>query len=125
MQNELSCWRCGASLKGYHLPLERLAACQSCNAELHVCRMCILFNPNISDKCDEPKAEHPREQERANFCDYFKPNPHANVTRDMTKIRAAKNALDDLFGRQGDGSPSDNPRSALDDFFDSGAKKDK
>ena len=80
---------------------------------------------DIGDKCDEPKAEHPREQERANFCDYFKPNPHANVTRDMTKIRAAKNALDDLFGRQGDGSPSDNPRSALDDFFDSGAKKDK
>ena len=121
MSNELVCWKCGASLTAMRLPLLRRAECPACQAELHVCRLCTLYNPHISDRCDEPRAEHPLDTERANFCDYFKPKPNAYLRRDPSKTFAAKAKLDTLFGNTvADGEApeeTDAARKKLDELF--------
>jgi hypothetical protein len=107
MSAELVCWKCGAGLKGVPQPFSRRAQCSACGAELHVCRMCVLYNPRVSDRCDEPRAEHPRETDRANFCDYFKPRPNAYVPPDSDKARAARAKVEALFGGGGSGGGSE------------------
>ena len=87
----------------------------------------MFYNPRVSEKCDEPNAEHPREMERANFCDYFKPKPGAFVARDETRTRLAKGQLDALFGKApGESTPSkaDAAHTKLEELFGSGDKED-
>lgn len=98
MAEALECWKCGASLAGVKQPFARRAECEACHAELHVCRMCTQWNPRIADRCEEPRAEHPRDDSRANFCDYFKPRPDAHARPDAAKTGAARTTLDALFG---------------------------
>lgn len=127
MTEALVCWKCGASLDGLPRPLSRRAECGACGAELHVCRLCQYYNPRVSEKCDEPKAEHPREQDRANFCDYFKPKPGAYVAPDDAKTQAARAQLDGLFGaateKGGVGPAKGKAHEDLEDLFGSGEKK--
>ncbi|MGD8999338.1 MAG: hypothetical protein PVF75_02900, partial [Granulosicoccaceae bacterium] len=52
----LSCWRCGESIEGYSKPYSRTQQCAACQADLHVCLQCRLYNATISDHCDEPLA---------------------------------------------------------------------
>lgn len=61
--------------------------------------MCRDYNPGTSDKCNEPKAEHPREDDRANFCDYFAANPDA-YQGSNARADTAKAELDALFGKK-------------------------
>lgn len=112
----LVCWKCGADLRAVRQPFSRRAVCPACEAELHICRMCTLYNPQISDRCNEPKAEHPREVERANFCDYYKPRANAYRAKDSARSQTAKANVDALFG----GAPAEEPSAArekLDDLF--------
>lgn len=97
----LACWKCGGALEGVRLPLSRRADCPHCRAELHVCRMCVLYNPNTSDRCNEARAEHPRHVDQANFCDWFKPRAGAFTAADAGKTAAARAKLDALFGGTG------------------------
>jgi hypothetical protein len=94
----LVCWKCGASLAAVKQPFARRAECPACHAELHVCRMCVFWNPRISDRCEEPRAEHPRVDTLANFCDYYKPRPAAHARPDTARTGAARSKLDGLFG---------------------------
>ena len=89
------CWRCGDSLKKLTLPLARLDECPSCNAHLHICRMCIFYDPAITKACREDDADEVQEKERANFCDYFRP---AEAAFDAVRAAAEKKAVDDLQG---------------------------
>ncbi len=93
----LVCWRCGASLAELSLPLRRLDACKACNAELHVCKMCMEYDVGYAKHCKEPTAEEERNKESANFCDHFKPKAGAYVAKDTGELSRAKSALDDLF----------------------------
>ena len=97
MANSLVCWRCGASLAALSLPLLRLEVCKACNAELHVCKMCVEYNTAYAKHCREPTAEEVRKKDEANFCDHFKPKPGAYVASDPADAIRAKAALDDLF----------------------------
>ena len=122
MSNELVCWKCGASLEAVRLPILRRAECPACQAELHVCRLCTLYNPHVSDRCDEPRAEHPLSTERANFCDYFKPKPDVYHRPDHAKTQAAKTKLDVLFGNTpapDDAPTTDAARKKLNELFGS------
>ena len=122
----LVCWKCGASIEDLPQPLERLAACHACLAELHTCTQCEFYNPKVSDKCDEPLAAgQVRETDRANFCDYFKPKQDAFVASDTSAADAAMSELESLFGVS-DSSPanpgaspttSDDAKSELDKLF--------
>ena len=118
------CWKCGASLAALSLPLRRLEVCPQCDSELHVCRMCTFYDPNISDQCTEDAAEEVREKERANFCDYYKPRAGAYQVRDSTEANEARNQLDALFGGTSEdkaeaGESSGSTRKDLEDLFKS------
>ena len=68
------CWRCGHSLEELSMPPGRLDECPECRSQLHVCRMCAFFNPEVIRACREDDADEVMEKERANFCDYFQAN---------------------------------------------------
>ncbi len=93
MAHPLVCWRCGASLAALSLPLRRLDVCKTCNAELHVCKMCVEYDISHAHRCKEPTAEEVRKKEEANFCDHFKPKAGAFVAKDTSEAAKAKSAL--------------------------------
>jgi len=119
MTDALVCWKCGVSLAAQPLPLGRLAECDACRAQLHVCRLCRFYNPRVSNACEEPIAEPIADKERANFCGYFEPRlgayrAQADATRE---VRARLNSLfDDGAVDEADSTESD-ARRRLDDLF--------
>ena len=114
----LHCWRCGASLAELSPPIERRDECPACRAQLYVCKFCEFYDPRVAKQCREPVADEVKEKERANFCGYFKPNPHAYVPADTTAAGKAKADLDALFGGAGASSGSTSgARNDLDKLF--------
>jgi hypothetical protein len=92
-----ACWKCGGELVDILLPLARLAECPHCRAQLHVCRMCVFYDPAAGQQCREPVADSVTDKQRANFCGYFKIKPNAySVQSDQTATARAQ--ADALFG---------------------------
>lgn len=119
------CWNCGAPLDELSLPLTRLDACPHCRAELHVCRMCLHFEPRWRQGCREERAEDVSERERANFCDYFSPRAGAFQARSAAAADSARAELEALFGdaprpATGEAAEAEQSRKALDDLFKKG-----
>ena len=104
MSGKLQCWRCGAGLAELPLPVERLAECPVCRAELHVCRLCEFYDPSVSQACREVTADEVIDKTRANFCGYFQPRNNAHDANDDTAGREARTQLEALFGSQEDKS---------------------
>ncbi|MBT8086723.1 MAG: hypothetical protein KJO46_01755 [Gammaproteobacteria bacterium] len=98
MSQQITCYRCGASLSDLSLPLSRRDQCPECTAELHVCKMCVHFDASVPRQCREDGAEDVTEKERANFCDWFKPSEHAFDPQRKSEAEAAAAALNALFG---------------------------
>jgi len=94
----LKCWKCGASLAEYPLPLRRTEECRSCRAELYVCRMCEFYDTSVAKHCREPVADEVKDKQRANFCDYFQPTQSAYRPGDMSAADRARAELEALFG---------------------------
>jgi hypothetical protein len=120
----LVCWKCGASLEEEPLPLARGSECPSCNADLHVCRLCEFYDPAVAGSCREPVADEVHNKERANFCGYFRPRPQAYTARDTQVARDARDALGALFGEDSDerhaasgGEDAETARRQLDRLF--------
>jgi hypothetical protein len=95
MSNEFICWNCNEALSNVILPMSRREECAKCKADQHVCNMCLYF---VKDRCEEERAEHISDTEKANFCDYFKPNNKVFKTADNHKAAKAKAELAALFG---------------------------
>lgn len=114
MPDANACWKCGSHLTDIFLPLPRLAECPSCRAQLHVCRMCVYFDPAVSQQCREPIADHVADKTRANYCGYFQINPNA-FTPASGQAEASRSELESLFGD--DDSADQAPRNPLDDLF--------
>ncbi len=118
MSESLHCYRCGASLAALSLPLSRLDECPDCRVELHVCRMCLYYDPAVSKQCREDDAEEVREKTRANFCDWFKPNPAACDPRFAEADARARDRLAALFGEADEDQDGDSPGTdAAEDLF--------
>lgn len=124
MAETLRCWRCGVGLEALSLPLSRMDECPECLIHLHTCRMCINFDPVIPRSCREDAAEEVLEKQRANFCDYFQPNPAAFDKDVAAAGHQARKDLDGLFGSSGEeagdgdaGQPDDSASTAADDLF--------
>lgn len=96
---ELVCWKCGASLADFTLPLRRLEECRKCRAELHVCRLCADYDTGVAKHCREPTAEEVRDKTQANFCDFFKPRRNAYLAPNTGEVDRARTELDKLFGK--------------------------
>ena len=100
MDHGLHCWKCGASLADYSLPLRRTEECRSCRAELHVCRMCEFYDTGKAKHCREPIADEVKDKTAANFCDYFKATPRAWQPGAQSAADRARADLEALFGRK-------------------------
>ena len=98
MNQNLACYRCGASLSALSLPLSRRDQCPDCSADLHVCKMCVSFDSSVPRMCREDGAEDVTEKERPNFCDWFKPSDAAFDAKQKSDADAAQEALAALFG---------------------------
>jgi hypothetical protein len=108
----LVCWKCGASLADYTLPLRRLEECRKCGAELHVCKLCEWYSISVAKHCRETIAEEVKDKERANFCDYFKPRENAFSTAAGDAGAKAKSELESLFSGGGTSAGSPAPSAA-------------
>lgn len=97
MSKDLVCWKCGALLIDQPLPLSRLAECSKCRSYLHVCRMCLAFDPHLTRKCREQDAEEVTDKERSNFCGYFNARPDAYRPGGEARTQAARAKLGNLF----------------------------
>ena len=98
MKENISCWRCGATLATELFPIRREEVCAECDADLHVCKLCTFYNPTVSDGCDEPIALSVSNKERANFCDYLKPSADAFHAKSDSVGSESRSELNALFG---------------------------
>lgn len=96
----IQCWKCGATLRNLLLPFSRYEECSTCNADLHACISCKNYAPALAESCSEDRAESVLDNEKANFCDFFKVNPKAYRKKDDTAAAAAKASLAELFGEE-------------------------
>ena len=111
----MRCYYCGHSLAALSLPLRRLEECPSCARPLHVCRMCLAYDPQVADACTEDDAAEVRDKERPNFCDYFRPNPAAFRPDEQQQAERAAADLAALFGEAapvGEAAPAEGAREA-------------
>lgn len=60
--------------------------------------MCVHYAPSAPDACKEDDAIEVQEKTRANFCDYFKPDPDAFEGSELKAEIKARSQLDALFG---------------------------
>lgn len=117
MEN-LQCWKCGASLDE-PLPLARTATCHACNADLHVCKMCRLYDTSVAKACREPIADEVRDKERANFCGYLELIGDAHRAGGAGS-QQARDELASLFGLDAAPAAPDSAEEAkrkLEDLF--------
>lgn len=120
MDGVISCWRCDADLDDDLFPLQREEVCGECDADLHVCKLCVFYNPSVADACDEPIAAQVTNKIRANFCDYFKPLPNAYRVKSNDEATRSRAELDLLFGTESDlpaATDGDAGRAELDQLF--------
>jgi len=102
VSHNIVCYRCGESLAALSLPLSMRDQCPNCGADIHVCKMCLHFDPRVARQCREDGADDVSDKERPGFCDWFKPSEDAFNPDRKSEADAAKSALDALFGGSGD-----------------------
>ncbi len=102
MNHDIACFRCGASLNRLSLPLMRSDQCPACSVDLHVCRMCVHFDPAAPDQCLEDDAEDVKEKELANFCEWFTPSETTFDPQQKSEADKAREELEAMFSGLGD-----------------------
>jgi len=89
---------------------------------LHVCRMCVFFDPTVPKQCREDDAEEVKlqDKERANFCEWFKPSDNAFDGSFGAGEARSKRDLATLFGdgeAGGSHADDDDVASDAEDLF--------
>lgn len=107
----LVCWNCGNSLAALSLPLLQVDECRQCRAPLHACKLCQFYDIAVAKHCREPIAEEVRDQQRANYCDYFTPRLDAYSSAGLDAAVKAQTDLASLFAT---GRPADRAQSTAD-----------
>ena len=97
---DTQCWKCGEELKHLLLPFSRYEECSACKAELHTCLACRHYAPNLSDACEEDRADFILDKDKANFCDYFRVSTRAYQKQENTAASEARSKLAALFGEE-------------------------
>ena len=98
MTEPIACWKCGVSIADIPLPIPRESVCSSCDADLHVCRLCRFYDTSVANHCRETIADKVQDKTRRNFCGYFDPSAVAYQERDGAPGTAARAELAALFG---------------------------
>lgn len=115
-----TCWKCGAGQTEILLPLSRTETCNTCGADLHVCRMCRFYDTSVANACREPVAERVTDKTRSNFCGYLELRTDAGTYSASSAGESAD--LNALFGIDESNQVKGLP--ALDDLFGDGPKSD-
>lgn len=89
------CWHCAAPLGP--LDFSREGECPNCRRQTHVCRNCRFYRPGLHNDCQEPIAERVPDKTRANFCDYFEPDPKPKLATGSTAPDDLLSAAEALF----------------------------
>ncbi len=74
----------------------RRDSCPHCGADLHVCKNCRLWDPNIHNQCREPEAAFIRDRQEGNFCAHFDFKDSDGIKVDDS-VDKAKAKLAELF----------------------------
>ncbi|GAB4488153.1 MAG: hypothetical protein OHK006_18220 [Thermodesulfovibrionales bacterium] len=90
------CARCRKET-GLEGRISRTASCPHCGADLHACLHCRYHAPQAHNQCSEPKAEHQRSRDRANFCDYFTLRQANEGQTSGQNVEDVKKRFEDLF----------------------------
>ena len=121
MAENRMCWKCGASIEDLPFPLSRMAKCASCQADLHVCRLCRFYDTSKAHHCQEPIAEPVKDKQRANFCELFQVRANAYHPEDTRHTDIARQQLAALFGNGAEDaittSSTDQAKSDLNKLF--------
>ncbi len=91
------CYKCGAEWTERAKPGFN-ETCEVCQAWWRACRNCRHYNPKVSDHCEEPKTDPPRDPEGKNFCEQFAFVDRDAPPGDDTPEDDAKDRFDSLFG---------------------------
>lgn len=94
----MRCFHCQKEIK-IEGRISRQDSCPQCSIALHVCRNCSFHDVSAPNQCREPAAEVVRDREKANFCEFFKPNQTttSSTNKGTTQADQARNAFDNLF----------------------------
>lgn len=93
------CWSCGNEQYfdvKVGVKVGRRDECPHCGTDLHVCKNCRLYDPNVHNQCLEPNAPFIRERDRANFCTHFDFR-QSDAPQAQPDVSSAKAKLEDLF----------------------------
>jgi hypothetical protein len=69
-----------------------------------VCKLCEFYSIAVAKHCRETIAEEVKDKQRANFCDYFKPQAGAFSSVGTDAATRAKTELEALFGARSSAS---------------------
>ncbi|MBK1645667.1 hypothetical protein CKO25_13620 [Thiocapsa imhoffii] len=97
------CWKCGGGLTAFDYGRE--TRCGGCDQPTHSCRNCRHYAPGRANACVEPMVDLVLEKERANFCDWFQPQPKRQA------------AGDGVTATNESGDPAETLRRAAEDLF--------
>ena len=75
----------------------RRDSCPHCGADLHVCKNCSLYDPNVHNQCREQEAPFVRSRDEANFCTHFDFRSSDGAPAEDKSVASAKLKLDALF----------------------------
>jgi hypothetical protein len=89
------CWNCGRPLVKVDYGRETL--CIGCGKPTRVCRNCRFYTRGRPNDCAEPMAEEVMNKEKANFCDFFDPNPEPASGDASAAQTDLLKAAEDLF----------------------------
>jgi hypothetical protein len=95
------CYFCGKPITAPE-PIGRSAVCEYCGKDLRACKNCRHVLGDTRGKCAEAQAESVKDQERANFCDWFGLDPKLREGGKAAQSadggsQASKQAFDNLF----------------------------
>ena len=69
----IRCSRCGFQVPASLMDVNKESACSKCQAPLHSCRHCKLFDPGVRWECRAPIETRIADKGAANDCERYKP----------------------------------------------------
>ncbi len=88
----LFCHACGGETELID-KVKRADTCEHCGADLHACKNCRFFDPNVHNQCRESSTLWEPDKEKANFCTYFLPREGKAEEEDRSSALSKLEAL--------------------------------
>jgi hypothetical protein len=96
------CYKCSNELEmivKVGVKVARLDTCPHCGANMHCCRNCRFYDPNVHNECLETQADFIRDREEPNFCAHFEIKNRDAAPEADDSADKAKKKLDALFNK--------------------------